>query len=62
MISQVYIYAILNQELLCFKSCICSGARHIDSMMKQISTLVIDLIDVCTMVKQFLNLLVLSSD
>lgn len=55
LITEVDIDSFVNQELLCFKCCISCCTGHVNCMMKQVATFVINLVDVTTTINQFLN-------
>jgi hypothetical protein len=62
LVSQVDINTTLNEESLGFKCGISSGTGHIDGMMKKVSSLIINLVDVGSTVQEFLDGRVLSAN
>jgi hypothetical protein len=52
----------VDEELLSFKSSISSRTRHVNCMVEKIASLVVNLVDVGSKVKQLLDGIVLSSD
>lgn len=61
-VPQVDVNTKVNQCLLGLESSISSCRRHVDSVMEQVTTLVINLVDFSTFSDQAFNLIVLSSD
>ena len=61
-VTQVDVHTSVDEELLCLESGISCGTRHVNGMMKQISTLVVNLVDVGSTVKKFLDGVILPSD
>lgn len=61
-VAKIDVDTSVNQELLSLECGISSCTGHVNSVMEQVASLVVNLIDVCTEVQQFLNGVVLSSD